>query len=127
VNSTFYAEQYWDSALFIAFCTVCPSKRQYRRGCIQAGKRKVLDDVSALLAFIELLLNKTSDAQARQALKKAALHSTISPERLDPIIQGLQRVRKDVLAGDGVAQAINAAENSVRSRESMLSTLRGLI
>lgn len=64
-------------------------------------ERQSIDRVKTLLNTIERLVSETSS----DVLKKAAYHSSITPERLDLIIGHLMRVRKQVLAGKGIKDA----------------------
>ncbi len=67
-------------------------------------ERQSIDRVKTLLNTIERLVSETSS----DVLKKAAYHSSITPERLDLIIGHLMRVRKQLLAGKGIKDAAAA-------------------
>jgi hypothetical protein len=61
-----------------------------------------------MVKTIEKLIGLVYKGERRKHLEKVAFHTNISPERLDLIIQGLQRIRKGVLEGAGVKEAIAA-------------------
>lgn len=67
--------------------------------------RQSIDSVKALLSTIERLVSQTSS----DVLKKAAYHSSITPERIDLIINHLMKLRKVALAGEAMKTAASAA------------------
>ena len=70
-------------------------------------EKKSIDNLEALLKTIERLL---AGAVTDENLKKAALHSTITPDRIEFIIEQLFRVRKLVAVGTGVKIAIESEQ-----------------
>ena len=75
---------------------------------ITTAEKKSIDDLSVLLKTIERLISIT-DTNSTDHLKKAAFHSDISPERIDLIIRHLMKVRKAILSGSGIKEAIEQA------------------
>jgi len=67
--------------------------------------RQSIDSVKTLLGTIERLVSQTS----LDVLKKAAYHSSITPERIDLIINHLMKLRKVALAGEAMKTAASAA------------------
>jgi len=67
--------------------------------------RQSIDSVKTLLGTIERLVSQTSS----DVLKKAAYHSSITPERIDLIINHLMKLRKVALAGEAMKTAASAA------------------
>lgn len=68
-------------------------------------QKKALNDFDALLTGIERFIKKADDLEH---FKKAVFHSNIRPERLDLIIKHLMKLRKLVLTGKGVKDALAA-------------------
>lgn len=68
-------------------------------------ERQSIDRVKALLNTIERLVSETSS----DVLKKAAYHSSITPERIDLIINHLMKLRKIALSGEAIKSAASAA------------------
>lgn len=68
-------------------------------------ERQSIDRVKSLLNAIERLVSETSS----DVLKKAAYHSSITPERIDLIINHLMKLRKAALSGEAIKTAASAA------------------
>ena len=75
------------------FTVVTPEEATAIRGC-----DRVLHEVER---FVTSMSNGSSTL-----LKKAVFHSDVTPERIDSIIKELMRLRKTILAGAGVKNAI---------------------
>jgi ParB family chromosome partitioning protein len=75
---------------------------------ITAEEKKSIEDFEGLLKTIEKFIKATA-ASGQEHFKKASFHSQVSPERLDLIIQHLMKLRKLVLTGTGVKDAIEEA------------------
>jgi ParB/RepB/Spo0J family partition protein len=73
-----------------------------------AEERESLADFETMVKTVEKLIGAVYEGERRKHLEKAAFHTNITPDRLDLIIQGLQRIRKTVLEGAGVKEAIAA-------------------
>jgi ParB family chromosome partitioning protein len=72
---------------------------------LNEAERKSVQDLEAIVRRVERFLG---EAQTRH-LQKAAFHSSVTTERVDLIISGLQKVRKAILAGAGAKEASEAA------------------
>jgi ParB family transcriptional regulator, chromosome partitioning protein len=73
---------------------------------ITEEEKKSINDFSGLLRTIERLIVVTQD-NGSDHLKKAVFHANdITPERVDLIIQHLVKIRKVILAGAGVKDAL---------------------
>lgn len=68
-------------------------------------ERQSIDRVKNLLNTIERFVSETSS----DVLKKAAYHSSITPERIDLIINHLMKLRKIALSGEAIKAAASAA------------------
>ena len=68
-------------------------------------ERQSIDRVKMLLNTVERLVSEASPS----VLKKAAYHSSITPERIDLIINHLMKLRKVALAGEAMKTAASAA------------------
>jgi len=71
-------------------------------------EKQSIEDFENLLKSIERFIAATG-ALGTDHFKKASFHSQVSPERLDLIIQHLMKLRKLVLAGTGLKNAIEDA------------------
>ena len=75
---------------------------------VSAAERESMANFENMVRQIEKLISTVYEGERRKHLEKVAFHTTITPDRLDLIIQGLQRIRKTVLEGAGVKEAIAA-------------------
>jgi len=71
-------------------------------------EKQSIEDFENLLKSIERFITATASV-GTDHFKKASFHSQVSPERLDLIIQHLMKLRKLVLAGTGLKNAIEDA------------------
>lgn len=67
-------------------------------------ERQSIDRVKTLLNTMERLVSETSS----DVLRKAAYHSSITPDCIDLIINHLMKIRKQILAGKGIKDAAAA-------------------
>ena len=75
---------------------------------VTAQEKQSIEDFESLLKTIERFIMATG-SMGTEHFKKASFHSQVSPERLDLIIQHLMKLRKLVLAGTGLKNAIEDA------------------
>jgi len=68
-------------------------------------ERQSIDRVKMLLNTVERLVSEASPS----VLKKAAYHSSITPERIDLIINHLMKLRKIALSGEAIKAAASVA------------------
>lgn len=73
---------------------------------LSAEEQKPVETLKRLVDSVEKMLRELSGPEASKALRKAAVHTRVTPERLDLIINQLQGVRLEVLKGAGVKQAM---------------------
>jgi ParB family chromosome partitioning protein len=72
-------------------------------------EREALDTFKSSISSIERFLNRFHTAKASSVLKKVTLHTDIDVSRIDLIIQNLQKIRKCILSGEGIKEAVKAA------------------
>lgn len=70
-------------------------------------EKEAIQGFSGLISAIERYLKRVHQAASMKTLEKAAFHSDVSAERLDHIIQGLQKIRRTILTGEGVKKALD--------------------
>jgi ParB/RepB/Spo0J family partition protein len=75
---------------------------------ITAEERETILHFEHSLAGIKRFLQRATDEQRIQHLKKVAFHSSINPDDLDAVIVALQKVRLVVLQGKGLKDAREA-------------------
>lgn len=75
---------------------------------INEAERESINDMENALRTVERFI-ATMDKARSAHLKKAAFHSTVTPERLDLIIRHLMKLRKLIHAGSGIKSAAHAA------------------
>jgi len=70
------------------------------------SERESINTFSGLMSSIERFIKRVQETDKLRHMEKAVFHSEITPERIDFIIQSLQKIRRIVLAGEGVRKAI---------------------
>jgi hypothetical protein len=65
--------------------------------------------VSRFQSLMRSIVSLTKEVLDEEVIRKAAFHSSVSSEELDLVIKHLMRLRKIVLAGSGVKDAMEAA------------------
>jgi signal recognition particle GTPase len=72
-------------------------------------ERESVETFSGLISSVERFIRKVQEKDRLKHLEKTVFHSDVSPERLDYIINSLQKIRRTILVGDGVKKAMQAA------------------
>jgi ParB/RepB/Spo0J family partition protein len=73
---------------------------------VSTEEKRTIDHFESLMRNIQSFV---AEVDNEEAVKKAAFHSAIRAEQLDLVIRHLMRLRKLVLAGSGIKDAIEAA------------------
>jgi hypothetical protein len=73
---------------------------------VSGEEKRAIDYFESLMRNIQSFV---AEVDNEEAVKKAAFHSSVRAERLDLVIRHLMRLRKLVLAGSGIKEAIEAA------------------
>lgn len=76
---------------------------------LSADEARSIRNLESMVSGVESLLSALHEGKCLAHLRKTAFHSGVNPERLDLIIRGLQRIRKEVLSGSGTKEALSAA------------------
>jgi ParB family transcriptional regulator, chromosome partitioning protein len=71
-------------------------------------ERESIDKLESLLGSVERFI-KAVENRSQEHFKKAVFHSSVSPERVDLIIQHLMKLRKIILTGAGIKSAAEEA------------------
>ncbi len=71
-------------------------------------EKETIDTFNSMLRNVERFIKQVYERDKVNYLKKAGFRQDIQPERLDLVIQQLQKVRKEVLAGKGLKEALVA-------------------
>jgi ParB family chromosome partitioning protein len=71
-------------------------------------ERQSITNFENMVKGIERLITAVSGTGNTRHLQKVAFHTDVTPERLDYIIQSLMRIRKTVMSGAGIKEAIAA-------------------
>ena len=75
---------------------------------LSADENESIRSLDRMLASVEKLIKEVTERDREAHLKKAGFRSDMSAVRLEVAIKGLQRIRKIVLAGEGVREAMAA-------------------
>lgn len=75
---------------------------------ISESEKETIDTFNSMLRSVERFIKQGYDQDKTDYLKKAGYRQDIKVERLDLIIQELQKIRKVVLAGKGIKDALAA-------------------
>ena len=73
------------------------------------AERGTLEGFKSSIASIERFLKLFHTAEALSVLRKVTLHTDVDVQRIDLIIQNLQKIRKSILAGEGIKKAVKEA------------------
>ncbi|MCK5505939.1 MAG: hypothetical protein KAJ10_12305, partial [Thermodesulfovibrionia bacterium] len=76
---------------------------------LSVKEKNNIAEFEGVIKKVEKFVGEVMDAGRLKDFKKAAFHSDVSTERLDFIIQSLQKVRKSVFAGEGIQSAMKDA------------------
>lgn len=68
-------------------------------------ERDSIDALDSVIGAAERLIRNLQNGGMKH-LEKASLHSDLTAERFDLIISSLQKIRRAVLAGEGVKKAL---------------------
>jgi ParB/RepB/Spo0J family partition protein len=73
---------------------------------VSGEEKRAIDHFESLMRNIQSFV---AEVDNEEAVKKAAFHSSVRAEQLDLVIRHLMRLRKLVLAGSGIKEAMEAA------------------
>lgn|GEM_PF-6507369 len=75
---------------------------------LSEDERESLSSFTGLVRSVEKLIAAVYEGERMKHLEKIAFHTDITADRLVLIIQSLMKIRKSVMAGVGVKEAIAA-------------------
>ncbi len=73
---------------------------------ISEEEKKSIDSFDIVVKTIERFIGRLHQEGGIKHLSKAAIHSNIRAERIDLVIQNLQKIRKHLLEGEGIQNAL---------------------